>query len=199
MGSLSTVFEISDDAKKEILEKVNSKNVLSSVSQIQSQNDGSLEIIKEDFEEQAHEFIKDKISEFGWEKMQDLVAAIVRALGFKTKVSPSGPDRGKDIIASPDGLGLNDPRILIEVKHRQGSMGSQEIRSFLGAFRAGNKGIYVSTGGFSKDAKYEAERADHPITLLDIDDLVDLIITHYDNFDIDGRALIPLKKIYWPI
>jgi restriction system protein len=199
LGSLATVFEISDDVKKEIIEKTRNKNLIQNNIQIQTQADDSLDIIKEDFEEKAHEFIKDKVSEFDWEKMQELVAALIRALGFKTKISQIGPDRGKDIIASPDGLGLNDPRILVEVKHRKGQMGSQEIRSFLGAFRDGNKGIYVSTGGFSKDAKYEAERANHPITLIDIDYLVDLIIANYDNFDIDGRAIIPLKKIYWPI
>lgn len=46
-----------------------------------------------------------------------------------------GSDRGKDIIASPDGLGLEEPRILTEVKHRQGQMGSQEVRSFWGGLR----------------------------------------------------------------
>jgi restriction system protein len=195
LGSLLPVFEISDDVKKEIFDVLNNKDF----TQIKPEDDESLGNIKEDFEGQAHEFIKDKISEFDWQKMQDLVAALIRSLGFKTQVSPAGPDRGKDIVASPDGLGLNDPRILVEVKHRKGAMGAPEIRSFLGAFRTGNKGIYVSTGGFSKEARFEAERADHPITLVDIDDLVDLIITNYDNFDIDGRAILPLKKIYWPI
>ena len=199
LGALTTVFEIPDDVKKEILSKTNNKDIISNNSTEQDQKDGSLEIITEDFEDKAHEFIKDKISQFDWEKMQELVAALVRSLGFKTKVSPKGSDRGKDIIASPDGLELLDPRIKIEVKHRQGQMGTQEIRSFLGGFRTGSRGLYVSTGGFSKEAKYEAERADHPITLIDLDYLVDLIITNYDNFDIEGKAILPLKKIYWPI
>jgi restriction system protein len=200
LGGLATVFEISDDVKKEIFEIINNKDIApNSVPIEETENDENSDNIKENFEEQAREFIKDKISEFDWKKMQDLVAALIRSLGFKTKVSPAGPDRGKDIFASPDGLGLNDPRILVEVKHRQGSMGSQEIRSFLGAFRSGNKGIYVSTGGFTKEAKYEAERAEYPITLMDLDYLVDLIIANYDDFDIAGRSILPLKKLYWPI
>jgi len=200
LGSLSAVFEIPDNVKEEILnKKTTNRNVSHNNLQVQSLEDNSLEMITEDFEEKAHEFIKDKISEFDWEKMQELVAALIRSLGFKTKVSPRGSDRGKDIVASPDGLDLMDPRIKIEVKHRQGKMGTQEIRSFLGAFRAGNRGIYVSTGGFSNEAKYEAERAEHPITLVDIDYLVDLIISNYDNFDLEGKAIISLKKVYWPI
>jgi restriction system protein len=51
---------------------------------------------------------------------------------------------------------LTEPRILVEVKHRSGQMGSKEIRSFK-AILTGHKGLYVSTGGFSKEAKYQAE------------------------------------------
>ena len=147
----------------------------------------------------AHEFIKDKILELDWEEMQELVAGILRAMGYKTIVSPRGTDRGKDIQASPDGLGLEEPRIKVEVKHRSsGQMGSQEIRSFTGGLRGTDRGLYVSTGGFTKDAKYEAERSSIPIMVVDSDMLVQLVIQYYDNFDSETKTLLPLTKIYWP-
>ena len=65
-----------------------------------------------------------KIIELGWEEMQELVAGILRAMGYKTLISQSGADRGKDIEASPDGLMLKEPRILVQVKHRSNQMGS---------------------------------------------------------------------------
>ncbi len=199
LGSIATVFEISGTARKEI-ESVLSGCVKEDKRKIKEEEETSeLDFIKEDFEARALEFIKDRILALDWYQMQELVAAVIRSLGFKTRISPRGPDRGKDIFASPDGLGLEEPRILIEVKHREGQIGAQEIRSFLGGFRPGNKGIYVSTGGFSKDAKYEAERANFPLTLIDIDHLVELIISNYDNFDMEGRSLVPLRKIYWPL
>ena len=77
-------------------------------------------------------------------------------------------------------------------------MGSAEVRSFLGGRHKDDKGLYVSTGGFSKDAKYEADRASIPCTLMDIDDLVDLIIENYEAMDMEARSLLPLTKIYWP-
>lgn len=160
----------------------------------------TLEEIKEDIEAKAYGFIEDKVLALNWEQMQELVAGILRGIGYKTLISPKGADRGKDIIASPDGLGLQDPKIVVEVKHRLTSqMGSPEVRSFLGGLRSGDRGMYVSTGGFSKEARYEAERANIPLTLIDLAMLVQLIIQHYDNFDSDTRALIPLKKIYWPV
>lgn len=62
-----------------------------------------------------------------------------------------------------------------------------------------NKCLYISTGGFSKDAKYEAERSNVPLKLLDIDDLANLISLHYDNFSAEGKILLPLKKVYLPL
>jgi len=101
--------------------------------------------------------------------------------------------------ASPDGLGLEQPRIRVEVKHRKGAMGAPEIRSFIGALRQGDKGLYISTGGFSKEASYEAERATVPVTLVDLDALVALLTEHYERLDAEARALVPLKRIYWPV
>ena len=130
--------------------------------------------------------------------MQDLFAGILRAMGYKTRVSSRGPDRGKDIVASPDGLGLEDPRIVVEVKHRAGRTGTNEMRSFITVVRSGFKGIYVSTGGFTKEAKLEAERSKEPMTVVDINDLVNLITQYYDSFDSETKTLLPLTKIYWP-
>ena len=164
----------------------------------ESENE-DISILMDEIEDKSKEFIKDMVNSLDAYEMQDLVAGLLRAMGYKTIVSLPGPDRGKDIIASPDGLGLEDPVIVVEVKHRKGSMSSQHIRSFKGALKKTNKGVYVSTGGFSKDAKYEAERSEIPIILMDLDFLVRFIVQYYDKFDEDARSLIPLKKIYWPI
>ena len=148
---------------------------------------------------QAHELIKDKVLKLADDDLEELAAAILRAMGYRALRTPQGPDRGIDVFASRDGLGLEEPRIKVEVKHRSKTpMGSQDIRSFLGALRQGDRGLYLSTGGFTKEAKYEAERANIPITLLNLDDLADLVVVHYDNFDLDGRALIPLIRVYYP-
>lgn len=195
LGSTVTIFKIAPDSVDELLNgtvRVQSKAD-------QQEEAETLDEIKEDIEARALEFIKDKITKLDWEDMQDLVAGILRGMGYKTLVSPKGADRGKDITASPDGLGLENPKIIAEVKHRSGTMGGPEIRAFIGALRPNDRGVYVSTGGFTKDAKYEAERSVVPITLIDLDLIVQLIVQHYDNFDTDTRSLIPLKKIYWPI
>ena len=78
-------------------------------------------------------------------------------------------------------------------------MGSHEIRSFLGGRHSDDKGLYVSTGGFMKDSRYEADRTSIPIHLMDIDDLVEALLENYDGLDSETRQLLPLKRIYWPM
>ena len=79
-------------------------------------------------------------------------------------------------------------------------MGASEIRGFLGGRHQDDKGLYVSTGGFTKDAYYEAERPNIPSTLMNIDGLVrGALLEHYDAMDIPTQRLVPLKKIYWPV
>lgn len=77
-------------------------------------------------------------------------------------------------------------------------MGSQVIRSFIGALRPGDRGIFVSTGGFTREARYEADRSNIPVTLVDIDTLAELVVEYYEDFDPNGKALVPLVRIYWP-
>lgn len=192
LGAIQTIFDVGIDARKEIMDLILGKEIPEEAPE------ETEDVIKEDMIQRAHEFIKDKVSKLNWSDIQKLVAGILRSMGYKTRISPIGPDRGRDIEASPDGLGLTDPRVVVEAKHRSGQMGASEIRGFTGGLRPGHKGIFVSTGGFSREAKYEAERSNIPVSLIDLDSLVNLIVQYYDSFDTETRALIPLTKIYWP-
>lgn len=194
LGSTLTLFEVASSAAAEILATVKGKPAPMADEDIE-------EIIADplaDIEERAREQIKDLIINLDWKEMQELVAGILRAMGYKTQVSPDGSDRGKDIVASPDGFGFEHPRIVVEVKHRKGQMGSQEIRSFLGGRHKDDRGLYVSTGGFTKDAQYEADRASIPLAMWTLDHVVRALIEHYDATDAETKRIVPLKRLYWP-
>ncbi len=198
LGSTLTLFSVNEDIWAEFQSVLQGTPIVPP-EETEEVEKKELQQIKEDTRGKARELIKDKILKLDDHEMEHLVAAILRAMGYKTRVTPVGPDRGVDVLASPDGLGLQEPRIKVEVKHRQKtSMGTQEVRGFLGGLRDGNKGLYVSTGGFTKEAKYEADRATVPCTLIDLEDLASLIIDNYEKFDLDGCTLIRLVKVYWP-
>lgn len=194
VGAIMTLFLLNNPARDEFLRLLaGEKPEIAEEEEIEEVDE-----LRKDVIEKGFEFIKDKILKLEWDEMESLVAGILRGMGYKTRKSAKGADRGVDIFASPDGLGLEQPRIRVEVKHRQGAIGSQEIRSFIGGLRASDRGLYVSTGGFSKDARYEAERSTVPVSLITINDLTELLKENYDNLDNDTKALVPLVKLYWP-
>jgi len=198
LGATSTFFRIPTEVVVDLERALLGDGKAPEEPSLRKSADEEKELL-EDVHARAFEFIKDRIIKLDWEDMQELVAGLLRAMGYKTRVSAPGSDRGKDIVASPDGFGFESPRIVVEVKHRPGTpMGSQEIRSFLGGRHSQDKGLYVSTGGFSKDARYEADRASIPLTLMDSDELVQAVISYYDRMDIETQRLLPLRKVYWP-
>lgn len=144
------------------------------------------------------EKIKDRIVALSWEDMESLVAGLLRAMGYRTTLTSKGGDQGRDVIASPDGLGLTSPRIIVEVKHRGNPMGAPAVHSFIGGLHDSDKGLYVSTGGFTKEALYEAERARVPVTLLNLDQFARVFVDNYETTDLETSALLPLTRIYWP-
>ncbi|MEE4381454.1 MAG: restriction endonuclease [Pseudomonadales bacterium] len=192
LGAISTLFAVTEPAAAELLGRETGGG--------EGGGGGDEQPTYESIRESAYEQIKDRITKLDPDEFERLVAGLLRAMGYKTRVTPKGPDRGVDIVASPDGLGFEPPRVVVECKHRTRSqMGAQDIRSFLGGRHPDDKGLYVSTGGFTKDARYEAERASIPLTLMDFEQLVASIVDHYETFDSEARALLPLGRLYWPI
>lgn len=49
---------------------------------------------------------------------EELVAALLRSMGYFARRTEKGPDRGVDVIATSDSLGLDSPRIKVQVKQR---------------------------------------------------------------------------------
>lgn len=195
LGAISTLFRVPEVAAAEIEAKVTGESVPQTAASDLAKDE--VELLK-DVQQRSLEFIKDRLSKLAWDQMQELVVGLLRAMGYKTQISPAGADRGKDIVASPDGFGFEPPRIVVEVKHRKGQMGSNEVRSFLGGRHKDDKGLYVSTGGFTKEAQYEADRSSIPITLMDMEALAKAVAEYYDRMDADAKALLPLIRIYWP-
>ncbi len=188
LGAIQTLFKIPTDAINDLKANLQAMAVLVDLPAAPPKS-----------EEPAERAFEDAISRLDWEQMQELMAGILRAMGYRTRVAPPGPDRGYDIFASPDGLGLQEPRIFVEVKHRKDAMGARQIRSFLGGRSPGDRCLYVSTGGFTREAKYEAERSSTPLQLVDLSIIRDLLKDHYEKLDAETRALVPLKRFYWPV
>lgn len=196
LGAIMTVFQLPEEYEKVILaavggQKISQETIIDKLSYFSE--------IKQDITEQSFEFIKDTISALDPYQFQDLVAGLLRALGYKTKVSSPWPDGGKDIVATKDWFGFEEPTIFVEVKHRKDKMGRPEIQKLLGAMKIWYKALFVSSGGYKKEAYEFAEKTNHHIVLVNLNELTSLIIDNYDNFDVEAQRVLSLTKIYRPI
>jgi len=130
---------------------------------------------------------------------QDLVAGLFKGMGYHvTWIAPPGPDRGIDIIAHRDPLGLEEPRVKVQVKRRGDKINVDGVRAFIAVLAVGDVGVFVSAGGFTRDAEYEARSQEtRRIMLVDLKRLFDLWVEHYDQIPEPQQRLLSLRPVYF--
>ena len=130
-------------------------------------------------------------------EFQDMVAALLRAMGYHTPfIAPKGKDGGIDIIAYVDPLGAQTPRIKVQVKHKpETTIGASDIRALLGVLRAGDIALFVTSGPFSQDAKSTGTNSREFIRLIDGDEFIEMWQEYYDKMSDEDKNMLPLKRI----
>jgi len=127
--------------------------------------------------------------------LEDFVAALLGAMGYRTMVSPKGGDRGKDIVAYKDEL---PPRIIVQVKSQDSDIPERLVSQLGGTLRQGDYGVFVCLSDFSANAR-DYLRDNPRIKGINGRDLVQLILKYYELLPDEIRAEIPLRKVYVPV
>ena len=151
----------------------------------------------EEAEEQAWAELSQYLRAMNPYDFQELVADLLRAMSYHvTWVSPPGKDGGVDILAWPDALCTRPPRIKVQVKRQQQAVSVEGLRSFMAVLGDDDVGLFVCTGGFTKDAETEARTQEkRRITLIGLEKLFDLWDGHYDKLTDRARRRLPLRSI----
>ncbi|MFE0177922.1 restriction endonuclease [Streptomyces sp. NPDC059002] len=111
---------------------------------------------------------------------EQLAERLLRAAGFvNTKVTGRSGDEGIDGVGVYQ-LSLLSFPVFFQCKRYRESVGSPAVRNFRGAMQGrGDKGLLITTGTFTQQARDEATRAGaSPIDLIDGDQLCELIKQH---------------------
>lgn len=152
--------------------------------------------IDEDLESKARNSIRAYISAKNPYEFQDMVAALLHAMGYHIPfVAPKGKDGGIDIIAYVDPIGAQIPRVKVQVKHRIDAISASDIRQLLGTIRKGEVALFVTSGRFAKDVEQYERNSTQFIRLIDGDDFIDMWQEYYDKMTKEERAMLPLKRI----
>ena len=151
-------------------------------------------------EEQAISGLKEYVASKNPYEFQDMIAALLRAMGYYTPfIAARGRDGGLDIVAYQDPLGTKVPRIKVQVKHRpESSIAVSEIRSLTGLLnKDGDVGLFVSSGSFTSEAERFARDSHLHVKLIDFDSLISLWKKFYDKLTDDEKNMLPLQPIYF--
>ena len=121
---------------------------------------------------------REEIYNLSSREFEELVAELFKQQGFDVELTPETRDGGCDIIATKNIGGLPF-MLLIECKKyaKRNPVGVNLVRSLLGVQgdRKANKAVLVTTSRFTKTAREFADRQQHLISLMDIDDLMRMI------------------------
>lgn len=78
--------------------------------------DETVALVAEEIEESTRDFILKNLSQgLKGHPLAEFVANLLNTMGYRTRVSPEGPDGGVDVIARKDGLGFEPPIIKVQV------------------------------------------------------------------------------------
>jgi restriction system protein len=164
------------------------------------QEEAPAEVVSyDDVELRAVEGLEHYINSKNAYEFQDLVAALLRGMGYYTPfVAPKGKDGGVDIVAYRDPLGTESPRIQVQIKHRDSSATVQEVRQLMGLLqKEGDVGIFVSTAGFTPDARNAARSSHVHVELIDLNRFISLWQDFYGRLKEEDKSLLPLRPIYF--
>lgn len=127
--------------------------------------------------------------------LEEFVADLLRAMGYRTTVSAHGGDSGIDITAYKDEL---PPRILVQVKSQDSDIKEATIQSLKGAMREVDYGLFVTLSNYTKNAQKYLDST--PIMRgINETELVDLILKYYHDLSNKYKKMIPLKMVYIPV
>ena len=192
IGSAITLFLVTTHAE-EFLAALEGKSTLA-----QDVDDATADEVSTQVEESAEDFIikrlKARLSPYEFEKF---VAHLLTCMGYHARVTQRSADGGIDVIAHRDELGFEPPIIKVQCKQTLEQTGRPAVQQLHGAIEQGEHGLFVTLGTFSPDAR-TYERSKPNLRLIDSNELIGLIYSHYDSFDPSYKILLPLRKTYRP-
>jgi restriction system protein len=143
----------------------------------------------------------DRIRELSPAFFERLVVDLVVAMGYGgskdsvvQKLGKSG-DEGIDGVVNQDPLGLDVVYVQAKRYSPDNTIGRQHIQQFAGALigQGANKGVFVTTSTFTKQATEYANKVPQRIILIDGERFTDLMVRH--NVGVQIQRTLEIKRI----
>lgn len=158
------------------------------------------EALLQQFEEKAIDGIQAFVARKNPYEWQDLVAALLRAMGYFIAFnSKRGKDGGIDIIAYSDPLGTRMPRIKVQVKHKPNdAIAVDAVKQLVANLnKQGDVGLFVTSGRFTSESERYSRESHIHVELIDFQRFVSLWQEHYAQLTDKEKNMLPLQPIYF--
>ena len=141
----------------------------------------------------------DRIKTVSPSRFEELVVELLLKMGYGGTQEDAGQvvgksgDGGIDGIINQDRLGLDV--IYIQAKRWETDVGRPEIQKFVGAL-AGNKagkGVFITSSGFTKEAKGYASQVNHRVILIDGPMLAELMMDY--DLGVSTKDVYTVKRL----
>jgi len=193
IGSALSLFQVKNYAD-EFLSLLEGKKLAEIV-----EDDITVANVAEEIEQSTRDYITKKLTqELKGHPFEHFVAHILNILGYRTRVTPEGADGGIDIIAFKDELGLEPPIIKVQVKSNDADITPDKVQALYGNVSTGEYGLFIALNSFSKKAQ-EFAKSKSNLRLINGDELINIVLEHYEQLDSKYKAIIPLKNVYIPV
>ena len=135
---------------------------------------------------------------FSGHDFTQLVAAILRAQGYRTRVSPPGADQGVDIVAGSGPLGLESPRIVVQVKSGDVTVDQPTLQGLIGSVQdtQADHGLIVSWNGYTKAVRRRVNDLYFRVRLWGREELTDNLLATYGELPEEITAELPLRRTW---
>lgn len=169
--------------------QVKPKALVSGTRETASAEAPPTEIIEEQFAKLRADLAAEllgRLVELPPEDFEQVVVDVLVAMGYggsrkeageRTRISRDG---GIDGVIREDALGLDAIYLQAKRYARDRTVGRPDVQAFVGALQGeqASKGVFLTTGSFSRDATQYAESVSPRVVLVDGDELAGLMIDH---------------------
>jgi restriction system protein len=192
IGSAITMFRVAANADEFLAAMEGREFEVSDIDEV------SAETVSAQVEESTEDFIikRLKTSQTPYQ-FEHFIAHLLKCMGYHSRVTQASADGGVDIIAHRDELGFEPPIIKVQCKQILSTIGRPDVQKLFGAIEREEKGLFVTLGSFSADAR-TFEQTKTNLRLIDGPALIELIYEHYHQFEPRYQMLLPLKRSYIP-
>ncbi len=141
--------------------------------------------------------LREALGEMHPKAFEHLIEELLISLEFEdVEVTKYVGDRGIDLRATLAVGGITDVQTAIQAKrHTSGSVGGPVVRELRGGLGPHERGLIITLSRFSKEARREASERDRsPISLVDGEQLLDLLIQNQIGVNATSRSILELDE-----